>query len=480
MIDKAHTLESFETMKEKLEISEKYIKELEAILDQSIVGFCVADNQGNIMHVNKAHGRITGTEACYEVGRNLEDEERNGEISSSVTMKVLRLKQPVTMKQDNSNGRSYIVHSSPVFDSHEKIKFVVSNLVDMSDIEKLKSEMEDAKYVSEQLTIQLNQLKTKYDQSSMIVYRSKKMQDIIGTASRIALKNSTVLLLGDSGVGKELVAEFIHMQSPRNNNPFIKINCGAIVENLLETELFGYEPGSFTGGVKEGRKGLLEYADHGTLFLDEIGEMSLNLQVKLLRFLQSHELFRVGGRESIGLDVRIVAATNSNLEQMVQEGTFRKDLYYRLNVVPINVPSLEDRKEDIPILIEHFRRMYNETHSLSKKISPDVVNALMEMKLPGNVRELQHIIERLILLSESDSINLLDFKKIIGSSHASPDSSQCDYQYDMNRIIESKEQEILEKLAITYRSTYEIAKILGISQPTVCRKLNKYGISISK
>jgi Nif-specific regulatory protein len=240
-----------------------------------------------------------------------------------------------------------------------------------------------------------------------IIGHCKAMQEVFWSIERVAPSQATVLLLGDSGTGKEMAAQAIHDSSPRRNSPFVKINCAALPESLLESELFGHEKGAFTGagGARIGR---FELADKGTLFLDEIGEMPLLLQSKLLRVLQEQQFERLGSNRTISVDVRIIAATNVSLQQAVAQGSFRNDLYYRLNVVPIILPPLRERREDIPLLVDHFLKLSNQRNSKNIRMSRDFLDAMTAYDWPGNVRELQNLIERLVILSADDLLRLED------------------------------------------------------------------------
>ncbi|BAE86541.1 hypothetical protein DSY4752 [Desulfitobacterium hafniense Y51] len=286
--------------------------------------------------------------------------------------------------------------------------------------------------------------------------------------------DSTVLILGESGVGKELIAQLIHRASHRSEKPFIKINCGAIPANLLESEFFGYEAGSFTGALKEGKKGLFELADGGTLFLDEVGELPLEHQVKVLRAIQEKEILRVGGKKTIKLDIRIIAATNRDLEAMIREKAFREDLYYRLNVVPMTIPPLRQRKEDvIPIALELLAR-YNTAYGYQKWIHPEVMDCLLNYDWPGNIRELENTIERLVVTSMDDCITkdaMAEIKSI--DVHPAPNGLTS-----LKAFLEKEENRLLEEAYRLMGSTRKAAAVLGISQSSMVKKMKKYGIEI--
>lgn len=306
-----------------------------------------------------------------------------------------------------------------------------------------------------------------------IIGNSKPLRQLFELVQRVARENSTVLIEGESGTGKELIARAIHKQSPRAGKPFIKINCGALNENLLESELFGHEKGSFTGAYKR-KKGRFELAHGGTLFLDEVGDISPAMQVKLLRVLQEQELERVGGEETISVDVRIICATHRNLSKMAREEAFREDLYYRLSVIPIQLPPLRDRKEDIPALVEHFLNKRKNIHSL-KKISPEGIKLLMQYSWPGNIRELENLVERLQVISPGDAIE----PQLI-AAHLGGGSVQLNSNYEnlpLEDAVSAFEKNLIEHaLKKTEGVKNRAAKVLGIRTSTLYYKLEKYGL----
>ena len=286
------------------------------------------------------------------------------------------------------------------------------------------------------------------------------------------------MLTGESGVGKGVIAKLLHENGSRKEYPFIKVNCGAIPENLIESELFGYESGAFTGSRKNGKKGLFETADKGTIFLDEISELPLNLQVKLLQVIQEREITRVGGVESIPIDVRIISATNRDLMPLVHGGKFREDLYYRLNVVPISIPPLRERPEDIIPMIRIFLNQNNIKMKEHKEIDSKTIAILMKYSWPGNVRELQNIIERLVITTKGTTIlpeNLPGFILETAGS-IDPDNAGLLPTGSLKEALDRAEREILLNAQKQYKTTRAMAKALGVSQPTIVRKLQKYAI----
>ena len=318
---------------------------------------------------------------------------------------------------------------------------------------------------------------------SNIVARSAGMQEVLATVERVAATNSTVLLGGESGVGKDMVARAIHEHSQRRSGPFIKINCTAIPENLLESELFGYEKGAFTGAVNS-KPGKFELADKGTIFLDEIGDVPGSTQVKLLRVLQDREFERLGGTKTIKVDVRVVAATNQDLRAALEEGTFREDLYYRLNVVPISIPPLRDRREDVPYLVDHFvARFGRESGKPLKGITPGAQKKLMDFHWPGNVRELENIIERAVALSPGETIDVDDIrldlspaKPAYGVAAATRGEETGPFPPDGTTLEQFEDEIIKESLRRTNGNKSQAARLLGISRNALRYRLSKMGL----
>ncbi len=304
-----------------------------------------------------------------------------------------------------------------------------------------------------------------------LIGKSPKMQRIFDLIKTVATTKSTILIRGESGTGKELVARAIHNLSPRNKGPFIATACGAIPETLLEAELFGYEKGAFTGALSQ-HKGRIEMADQGTLFLDEIGDISPKTQVDLLRFLQEREFRRLGGKELIKVDTRVIAATNKNLEEMIRKGTFREDLYYRLNVITIEIPPLRERKEDIPLLIEHFLRKFSvENRKDISRVSLDAMELLIAYDWPGNVRELENIIEHAVVVSKAKEIGKKDLPRNLTDKFSVPQLATKDLR--LNAV---EKEHILNVLKICDWNIKKAAQVLDINRVTLYNKMEKYGL----
>jgi DNA-binding NtrC family response regulator len=302
-----------------------------------------------------------------------------------------------------------------------------------------------------------------------IIGRSQAMQEIFATVARVAGTRATVLLAGESGVGKDMIARAIHQHSPRRDRPFVKINCTAIPENLMESELFGYEKGAFTG-ANTSKPGKFEMADTGTVFLDEIGDVPASIQVKLLRVLQDREFERLGSNKTMHTDVRVVAATNVDLRAALEQGTFREDLYYRLNVVPIDIPPLRERKEDIPYLVEHFAKKFG------GDLSEGAMERLLSYHWPGNVRELENVVERSILLAQGPKVEAEDIKIDTGGSRSRP-AAASDHFLPEGVTLEQYEQSIIrEALKRANGNKSQAARLLGLTRNALRYRLDQMGV----
>ncbi|MCB6992481.1 sigma 54-interacting transcriptional regulator [bacterium 210820-DFI.6.37] len=396
--------------------------------------------------------------------------EKSGIFTPSVAKLVMEKKEEVTIIHENKDGKKLLSTGTPIFDHTGKMSKIVTTSRDITELTSLQNQLE-----SVQKTLkQIESLET--FSSDKIIASSRAMRNVMQLARRLASVDSTVLITGESGVGKGVIAKHLHENGARKDFPFITVNCGAIPENLIESELFGYERGAFTGSRNEGKKGLFEAAQNGTIFLDEISELPLNLQVKLLQVIQDREFTRVGGVDRIPVDVRIISATNKELLSLVRNDKFREDLYYRLNVVPINVPPLRERPEDILPLLQSNLAKYNEKLHEHKTLAPSALSILLRYPWPGNIRELQNIMERLILTTRDKTItedNLPVFIK--NSAQIQPVQSD---DMSLNAALERAEKEILARALAEHKSTRAMAKALKVSQPTIVRKLHKYGLTI--
>ena len=365
-------------------------------------------------------------------------------------------------------------------DDYTRFLNMVATLIANSFSLEMKVEEEKQTLEKEKIALE-TELKRIYEDLHVegIVGRSRGILEVLDLIHRVAPTNATVLLRGESGVGKELFARAIHFLSPRSNKPFVAVNCGAIPETLLEAELFGYEKGAFTGAYTS-KKGKFEIANGGTLFLDEVAELPLHLQVKLLRVLQEKEVERLGGTKPIKVDVRIIAATNRDLEKMVKEGKFREDLYYRLNVVPVFIPPLRERKEDIPPLVQHFLERFSKDYNKQVSISPEVLDALIDYHWPGNVRELQNVIERMVILDRDGILTEEDLPEEIKKAKKTYPKQVQTPAYEGDSIWDVEKKLIEKALQESGFVIKEAAKKLGMTPRQVSYRIKKYGIRLPR
>jgi len=447
-------------------------KQLDLIFSEAFDEVYVTDGHGITLRVNKATERLYGIKAEDLVGKSVFDLEREGVFYPSVSGMALQHRKRVTVLQTTLDGKRLMTTANPVFDENGEIVLVISSSKDVSDVLSITQESRAKKDVS-------TSKQALMDSQGPLVSRSPVIQSLLHMAHRVASTNASVLLLGETGVGKNRLAEWIHQHSPRRNAPFVDVNCAAIPATLMESELFGYEPGAFTGAVRGGKTGKLELANHGTLFLNEIGELPLELQGKLLDFIQQRTLTRVGGTRSIKVDTRVVSATNRDLAQMVQDGLFRADLFYRLNVIPMEIPPLRDHPEDIAELAEAFLvRLAENYPQFSKKLSPEVITLFTHYSWPGNVRELENLMERLVVTVEDAVLLPAHLPAELRNNRLEPSlrSDSAEPGNSPLKRLEAVERGIYEDALKTYKSTYRIAKALQVSQATVVRKIKQYSL----
>ncbi len=450
-------------------------QELQDIIESSYDGIWITDGEGFTLHVNSAYERISGLKKEELLGRHMQELVDKGYFSDSVTLHVLRNKERATIIHEiRKTGKRTLITGNPIFNEDGKIVRVVTNVRDITELIQLKQALEDKEKLAARYQNELLQLRSQRVQEEYVV-ESQQMRHIYDLATWVSQVDSTVLILGESGVDKEVVAQLIVRSSDRRDEPYIKVNCGAIPDNLLESELFGYEKGSFTGADKKGKPGMFELAHKGTILLDEVSEIPLNLQVKLLRVIQEQEVMRVGSTKPMKLDVRIIAATNRDLEERVRLGEFREDLFYRLNVIPIIVPPLRERKEDIPPLIEHFLRKFNAKYRLNKEIPHAVIERLVAYHWPGNVRELQNIVERVVVLSREDEVGLEALPLQLNAACEEVRQLHADVSEEMplkEALFELEKKLVLRALQ-KYGTTRKAADALGVDQSTVVRKVQR-------
>lgn len=446
---------------------------LDAIIESSYDGIYITNGQAVTIRVNHAYETITGLKAEEVLGRSMWDMEKDGTISRSGTLLALAKRKPVTLEQVFRTGRHALIASTPVFDEMGNVVMVVTNVRDMTELYDLQEKYRQAAALSEKYYSEIEFARKQVLASADLIAADRHMLETLELVARVAALDATVLLLGETGVGKEKIAKYIYKNSARRDGRFLTVNCGAIPPNLIESELFGYEKGAFTGANRDGKLGLFEVADKGTLFLDEIGELPLNMQVKLLRVLQERTVTRVGGTEPISVDVRLLAATNRDLEQMVRDKTFREDLYYRLNVVPIRIPPLRERRGDILPFIESFLGELNKKYSLRKVFTPAALRAMEAYDWPGNVRELKNVVERMVIMSGSDQIRPddLPFRGEWTPTLFVGDSGE---RVDLKSLSARFELQFMNRAYEKYGNVRDAAASLGMDPSTFVRKRKRY------
>lgn len=453
-----------------LELLRQTCRDLEEILRNSFDGIFVTDGDGMTLFVNEGCERNYGVKAKDLIGHHVSEFEKKGWIRPVIAGKVAQTGQRVSTTQLTHQGKTIMVTGIPLFDDQRRVRRVIINSRDMTELVNLQQDLALAQENLRRVDGEIEALRKQALRFEGVVLHSPPMQRLAELAVRVAKVDSTVLITGESGVGKEVVTRLIHNESPRANGPFIKINCGALPRELLETELFGYEPGAFTGAQRQGKHGLIELASGGTLFLDEVGELPLDLQVKLLTVLQDRSLQRVGGTRPIPVNVRIIAATNRDLKDMVSERKFRSDLFYRLNVVPIRVSPLAERREDILPLVQQFTEEFNRQYGLNKRLSERVLGRLHDADWPGNVRELRNAVERLVVTSPGELVGVSELDAVLPAASV----QRCESGSLKDRL-DRFEQRLIQEAMLEHGSTRRVAKALGISQSTVVRRLRQGG-----
>ncbi len=453
---------------------------LDAIIENSFDGIYITDGDANTIKVNKAYEIITGLKRAEVMGFNMRDLMKRNIVSVSGSLLAIQKRHPVTLHQEFKTGKKALITSSPVFDKDNNISMVITNVRDLTEIYNLKEEVARSKMQATKSQAEIDSIREKFSLSEDIVCVDENSLSVLHMANKVASLDTTVILFGETGVGKEMFAKYIYQNSPRRDKPFIKVNCGAISPNLVESELFGYEKGAFTGANRNGKVGLFEVADKGTIFLDEIGELPLDMQVKLLRVLQEQEIERIGGTAPIKVDVRVIAATNRNLESMVAEKTFREDLYYRLMVFPITIPPLRERPDDIIPLLELFIGNFNKKYGFQKVFTPLALQFIQSYNWPGNIRELKNIVERAMIISNDDHITSEDLPFIQSDKKPVMHTKLPTETTNLKRMVEQIELEYINVSYEKYGNVRDAAASLGMDPSTFVRKRKKYMAELEK
>lgn len=455
--------------KELLELHKTKLmyNELDRAFEHSPNSIVILDGEGKTLRVNKAYEHITGINREEALGVDVKLMEAKGMYNPAAGRLVLQEKRKVSVIQKIKNQKEALVTAVPLYDDEGNIFRIIMNSIDLKElsiINKFHSNQKKGNYIKEAKEVK-------------IVHDSQCMKSIINLSNQLKDIDSTVLITGESGVGKGVIARYIHNNGVRKKGRLVEINCGAIPDTLLESELLGYESGAFTGAHKNGKQGLIELAHNGTLFLDEIGEMSMQLQVKLLQVIQERQIIRVGGTTPIDVDVRIIAATNKNLREMVDQGNFRLDLFYRLNVVPINIPPLVERQEDLVPMVKYFLDKYNKRYNKEVIIGDSLLKMMLEYDWPGNVRELENVIECLVVINPSGVIERNNDKSNFTEMSLLTYKEKPTSLGEITSLEEAKkefERKIFENAYKKHKSSYKVAEVLKISQATANRKIREY------
>ncbi len=443
----------------KIEISNEI---LQKILDNSPNEFYVLDKDARIVYINKACERHYGIKLKDVVGKS------NDELISKEYWKprilplLLKEKKTVIMKQISYVGKEIITTAIPLLNEKQEIELIITTSQDAN--------YKDLYIPDEQ---EINQMDQAALYKNNIITNNKEMNNIVKICEKVAKVDATVLIQGESGTGKGVIAKYIHQKSNRSNAPFLSLNCATIPEELLESELFGYKDGAFTGATKGGKQGLLELADGGTVFLDEVGDISPKVQAKLLKVIQEFEFMPVGGKQTKKVNIRILAATNRNLYEMVQNKEFREDLYYRLHVVNLNIPPLRDRKEDIIPLTYHFLSEFNRKHQVNVIISEEALDIFYNYSWPGNIRQLENMLESLVVTSDG-IIQKDDLTSLIVENRSQNPVNEELTDASLQASLEEVEKNIVINSYTKYRNTRKVADDLEISQSKAARLVRKY------
>jgi len=454
-----------------------------ALVDHSYYGIYILDGQGTVIKVNEVAADIIGLKKEKIIGINIRDLEKEGVIEKSLTPSILKTKKPLTRPLYVKKSQKYILASGlPILDENGNVLFVVVIEHDMTMVKELRKQLEEAKQLAETIKHELSDRNLLELKKSDIIAESPAMKQVLTISLKLAkMDASNILIMGESGTGKGLLAKFIHSNGTRKDQSFISINCAALPEMLLEAELFGYEKGAFTGAADAGKAGLFELADQGTIFLDEIGDLPFSVQAKLLKCLDDGEIRRLGGTETIKVNCIVIAATNHNLEELTQKKKFRRDLYFRLNIFPIQIPPLRKRQEDILKISTYYLKKYNQTYNQNKRFSEKCIEDLQTYDFSGNVRELKNFIKNAVVVKEKNLLvriippgrRKLTIKKSSSAKIIKPKES-----LDFNEELLEFECKKLKQALSKFDSTRDLAEYLGISQSTVVRKLKKHNLSV--
>jgi PAS domain S-box-containing protein len=477
------TLEEVEASAWKLPNIKEMHMQFQTLLDHSYYGIYILDHKGIVLKVNDVAAGLIGLTKEEVIGTKITDLVENGIVDTALTPAILKFKKPLTRPLYVIKSNKYIMASGmPIFDEHGKILFVVVIEHDMTIVKELRARLDQVTQVADTIKSELSDRNLLELKNSKIIADAPAMNQVLTVLLKLAkIDASNILITGESGTGKGLLSKFVHHNGSRRNKPFISINCAALPDMLLEAELFGYEKGAFTGASDSGKAGLFELANQGTIFLDEIGDLPFAVQAKLLKFLDDGEIRRLGGTRTIKVNCIVIAATNQNLEELVQRKKFRQDLYFRLNIFPVHIPSLRKRREDILKISNFYLKQYNKIYKQKKRFSENCLEELQAYDFPGNVRELKNIIKNAVVIKEKDVLDRIlspGITRMKPRDSTSSDTFKPVVSQGFNKELLEFERNKLEQALARFDSTRDLAEHLGISQSTVVRKLKKHGLSI--
>lgn len=444
-------------------------------------GIYISDAQGTTIWLNKASENLCGYPKEMLIGKNVVDLEKMGVFTPSVTRLVMETGQTTTTIQYTKNKGKFLVTGHIIRNQQGQTEWIVAHSRDITEAARASSQLEETVALLKRYSEEIQVMKREANQShsSVLIGHSRSYLALQDLVKKAAVADTTILLTGETGVGKSRLAEHIHALSDRCSAPFVPVNCGAIPESLIESELFGYQRGAFTGASASGKMGLVKVADRGTLFLDEISELPYHLQSKLLLLLQSKTYMPIGGTKTYTADIRIIAATNANLLDLVRQGKFRQDLYYRLNILPIHIPPLRERREDIFPLLHHNLQKFNAKHNQTRRFSTEVLDLLHQYSWPGNVREVENLVERIVITARHNEIQIADLPEELRASldwEKEVPASQS--QLSLHERIEKIEADMIVRALTLHKSTRKAASALGVTQSLLMRRLKKYKIRL--
>lgn len=461
-------------------LTELRMEDLIHILDTMKVGIIITDREGTVLWGNQYYSDLAKFHISDYFGRNVREISKRENVTlpehktlfDTVLQKNAEIHEVVKY-----NTNDYVITTvAPVIDTSGQPTFFLYTITNYSETLRMQKELSLSHARTSALEEQLLELQFR-KQLGDIVVKDRTMKHIFQMGARLAFVPASVVILGESGVGKDVLAKFIHRSGPRKEQPFIHVNLGAIPKELFESQLFGYAPGAFTGASRSGKLGLIRLADKGTLFLDEVGELPLDIQAKLLQVLQDKAVRAIGSTEMVPVDVRIISATNRDLAGMVQNGTFRLDLYYRLNVIELKIPPLRQRRDEIPLLAYQFLQEFNERYGTHKELSPEVIESFRAYPWPGNIRELRHVMESLVVLGPEQIISAEQLPGEFRENQMAKRTTLSSYgDAGLKSILGSIERQILREALEKYPTAAEAAAFLKVDPSTLAKKRKRYGL----